>query len=96
MQQNSYQAIAITNGTVSYALYTYQCGSMGWSNGAVIGYNGGSSTDYYYVHPLSGSDDAQTVACLQFPNSQWSNLLYKISIDNVNIEPPPSLVESGE
>ena len=76
-------------------MYTYKCGAMGWSGDGVIGYNGGSPTDYFFVHPLSGSDDAQTIACLEFPNSEWSNVLYNISIDNVVTVGPPVIDEPG-
>ncbi len=76
-------------------MYTYKCGAMEWSEQGVIGYNGGSPTDYFFSHPLSGTDDAQTIACLEFPDSEWTNLLYNISIDEVVTSPPPVIVEPG-
>ncbi len=92
---NTFQAIAISNGAESYALFTYKCGEMEWSGQAVIGYNGGSLSDYYFNHPLSGSDDAQTIACQEFPGSVWTNLLYNISIQNVVTSSPPVTMAPG-
>ena len=77
-------------------MYTYRCGHLDWSNEAVIGFNGGSSTDYFVVHPLSGSDDAQSIACKEFPDSEWTNVVYKVSIENVVTEPPLSTSEPRE
>ncbi len=93
---NTFQAIAVSNGTESYALFTYKCGEMEWSDQAVIGYNGGSPTDYFFNHPLSGTDDAQTIACQEFPDSVWTNLWHKISNENVVTSPPPVTVEPGK
>ena len=86
LQENSYQAIVITDGANTYTVFTYNCNMMGWSGywqHAVVGYNGRGNS--YTNHPASGFDVISTaVAC---PNNllyqvPWNNIVYKIS-------PPP-------
>lgn len=50
---------------------------MEWSLFATIGYNGGQ--DFYRNHPLSGTPNAQTVACINSPDNVWSNVVYNIT-----------------
>ena len=84
MQENTFQVILITDGTYSYTVFIYQCGLMGWDNGATIGFNAASET--FANHNPSTS----AVACLNEQDSDWSNVLYRLS--NVTDElPPPSM-----
>ena len=78
MQTNTFQAIVITSGVESYAVFTYQCGTMEWSGGATIGFN--ANNTYFANHRLSGSFRANEVACLNSPITDWSNLVYQISL----------------
>jgi len=69
----------VTDGVQSYALFTYKCGEMEWSGGATIGF--GASDELYANLRLSGSSQANAVACLNSPTTEWSNLLYKLTDD---------------
>ena len=86
MQENSYQAVVITDGANTYTVFTYNCNMMGWSGlwqHAVVGYNARGNS--YTNHPASGFDVISTaVACPNnlFYQVPWSNIVYKIS-------PPP-------
>ena len=77
MQTNTYQGVLVTDGTTSYAVFIYQCGLMGWSGYASIGYYavGNFSQD----HPLANSVSANTIACVNLPTSVWSNVVYQLS-----------------
>ena len=86
MQANTYQAIAITDGTLrSYAAFLYECGGVQWGGDIAMGSVfarvgisvGGVVT---HSHPLSGNESVDTIDCLNEPNSRWVNLLYDISI----------------
>ena len=91
MQFNTYQAIAITDGSQSYAVYTYRCGGLQWSGGATIGYNGGPVGEFYANHPLSGGS-VNTIACLNSGVTEWSNVVYNISCYAcIPTEPPPTV-----
>ena len=68
--------ILITDGTYSYAVFTYNCNLMEWSGSATIGFTAGSS--YYDNHDPSTSD----VACLNSPDSNWTNIVYLLSSDS--------------
>lgn len=84
LQENTFQAIIITNGTATFAVYTYNCDLMGWSGYdtyATIGYNLNGD---YENHFLSGLESANTVACLSTPNTKWDNLVYTIDMTGVN------------
>ena len=50
---------------------------MTWHGYATIGFNadGAFSTNY----PLSGTSSVTEVACLQYPDSVWSNLVYALT-----------------
>ena len=80
LQTNTFQGIVITNGNQSYALYTYKCGTLS-SNGnrtnGTIGFN--SDGNYFRNFPLSGTSRVNEVACLNLPNTLWSNLLYSLT-----------------
>ena len=55
---NTFQSIVITNGTKTYAVFTYHCDDINWANGnfTVIGFNAGGTS--YENYPLSGTPDA--------------------------------------
>ena len=78
---NSFQAIVITDGVFSYALFIYECCSMEWSGlydyRVTIGFN--SDGIHYDNHPLSRADDAAAVACLGLPDSGWTNIIYELT-----------------
>ena len=67
----------ITNGTKTYAVYTYHCGDIQWSEGSVIGFNAGGS--YYVNHPLSDSIEARDIDCVHHPESEWNNVVYDVN-----------------
>lgn len=76
MQTNSYQGIVITNGQQSYALFTYQCGQLGWSGDATIGFS--AEGKLFQNHYLSGTY-AKNIACLNSGVTIWSNVIYQLS-----------------
>ena len=72
-------------------MYTYRCGDLGWPGGATIGYNGGEVGDFYENHPLSGAN-ANSIACLNTNVTEWSNVIYNVSIDTyIPTDPPPTV-----
>ncbi len=86
MQTNTFQAVVITSGVESYALFTYQCGSMEWSGGATIGFNTNDTYMYFATHRLSGTFAVNEIACLNSPTTVWSNVLYQIGVTGTCIE----------
>ena len=77
IQTNSHQGIVITDGTDSFAVFTYQCGAMTWSGNATIGFNAGGSQ--FENHPLSGSSMTQSIGCMNYNSTVWTNLLFKLT-----------------
>ena len=75
IQTNSYQAILVTDGTRSYALFLYHCDLL-QSSGAVIGYT--ASGNFYLNHPLSKLDNSKNIACNNRPHNDWSTVIYPI------------------
>ena len=57
-QTNSYQAVLVKSKLTSYAIFTYQCGDIQWSNlngdgaSAVVGYN--AAGEKFFNHEASG------------------------------------------
>ena len=87
VQNNTFQAILITNGTKSYAVYTYKCGEMQWGDESTIGFNAGA--DYYENHDITGHFQAHFIACLQ--NNSGSDIKNEI----YDLVPDPSLLIPG-
>ena len=88
-QENTLQAILISNGTDSYAIFTYQCGDINWSWRTVIGYNAAGVV--YMNHPLSGGSLAGDIDCTNIPESNWTNILYNLTGSILNITVPDNI-----
>ena len=89
MQRNTFQGIVITDGNKTYAVYTYHCDDIEWSDGSVIGFNAGGS--YYDNHPLSDSISARDIDCVHSPGSEWNNVIYDVNPNGTTIYGPPPL-----
>ena len=73
----------ITNGTKSYAVFTYKCGELQWFEAATIGLN--APPDFFYNHPLTGTDiPPYEIACVHL-NSSWNNVI-------IDMEPNPVIL----
>ena len=70
---NTFQAILITDGTDSYAVFIYECGGMEWSGG-VIGWQ--DSSFNYASHYLSGHSDSNDIGCLY--SSSYSAVVFRL------------------
>ena len=70
---NTFQGILITDGVSSYAVFIYDCGSMGWGGG-VKGWQ--ESVLQYNSHYLSGQSNSNDVGCL-YSNS-YSAVVFNI------------------
>ncbi|XP_064388044.1 uncharacterized protein LOC135336225 isoform X3 [Halichondria panicea] len=92
--RNTYQAVVVTDGTQTFAVYTYNCEQLEWESGqgssvySVIGYNINdgnslfSSVNPFMNHPLSRSKGVRSVACMNNPlRVEWSNLVYLVGND---------------
>ena len=66
----------ITDGVYSYTVFTYKCGLMEWDTGATIGFN--AANGRYANNDPSSSD----IACENIADSQWSNVIFRLSDDN--------------
>lgn len=90
-QNNTFQAVLVTNSTKSYAIFTYKCGELDFLDTAVIGYN--IPLGYYVNHPLSDAAlPADTVACVHL-DSVWNNVVYDLQPDGSTVftgTPEPS------
>ena len=80
LQNNTFEAIIVSSGTDTYAIYTYNCEHLtnpGTYRKAVIGYNMGGLTLENNV--FSGSSVAHRVACQHLPLYNWFNVVYKLN-----------------
>ena len=80
LQTNTFQAILITDGFLSYTVFLYRCNDIRWSRGilmgdAVIGFNMNGAV--FENHPLSSFPQIVDIGCENFPCTYYS-LLYKI------------------
>ena len=76
LQTNTFQGVLITDGRVSYTVFIYDCGRMEWSGGATIGFN--TDGTFFVNHPLSQMDNTSEIACLNAPETVWSNVVYNL------------------
>lgn len=93
VQTNTFQGILITDGSLSYTVFTYHCGSMMWSGSATIGFSADDA--FFQSHPLSRTTTSNTIACLNSPDSGWNNLVYQLGgKPTVVPQPTPSFSAS--
>ena len=97
-QTNTFQAIVITNGTKSYAVFTYMCNLVEWSDEAGIGFN--AAGEFYANHPLSGQFVSNAIDCVHQPDSIWNNVIYDLVPGSVmsgaTPEPPTTVGEQRQ
>lgn len=92
---NTYQATVITDGMLTFAVYTYSCDRLQWAsveNGqifSVIGFNinpanaPSASLPLFDNHPLSGLPTVNSVACMnQNMRVDTANLIYLVGNDS--------------
>ena len=85
LQENNYQVVLLTDGTQSYTVFTYKCGELNWGTSSTgIGFSAGPSL--YANHPLSRRSNVRSIACLNSPQSPWSNVVYKVNREITGIE----------
>ena len=48
-----------------------------WSGNATIGFNAGGSQ--FENHPFSGTFNTKSIACINYNNTVWTNLIYKLT-----------------
>ena len=82
--QATFEAIIITDGQSSYAVFTYYCGDIDENtDGAVVGYT--ASLDFYDNYQyFTGSD----LSCRNRPASNYVNIVY--NLNPTVTAPPPS------
>ena len=90
-QTNTFQGIVITDGTTSFAVFTYKCGDLNWGSGASIGFS--AADDLFANHEFAGRPDAHEVDCLNQPISDYVNVIYAIS--SIAAIPPPISPDTG-
>lgn len=83
LQPNTFQVIVTTDGTSTYSIFTYKCGDLNWTGPlyATIGYS--IDGNLFNSHPLSGTAAVNDIACLNQPQSVWSNVVSKLSISHL-------------
>ena len=85
---NTYQAIVISDGRETYAVFTYNCDDLNWigeeENYASVGYNVPSTTSTFASfanYALSRTSEVGRVACNHTSfNRPWTNHIYRIGI----------------
>ncbi len=82
LQENTFQGVLVTDGSVSYAVFIYNCDQMDWGGGATIGYH--ADGDFYKNHALTGSESANEIACTNSPDSPWSNVVYRLTVSGTS------------
>ena len=73
-QSNTYQAVLITDGTSSYAVFIYRCGLLESGSVAGIGYY--INRNQFEEHALSNTPMSSNISCVNTSQFPWSNILY--------------------
>ena len=77
LQTNTFQGILATDFVRSFAVFTYMCGDLSYSTNTIIGFF--SEDGLYATHPASDRGNAMAVACLNYPDNPWVNVVYKLT-----------------
>ena len=78
LQVNTYQSIAITDGTRSYAVFIYKCDLIEIGDVAIVGF--AAESTFYANHNLSHSDSVGDIDCVNRPRSDWNNVVFEIAL----------------
>ena len=79
IQPNTFQAVIASHGSLSYAVFTYQCDLINWTRyNASIGYTAGQN--FFQNHPLSRTSNVVNIDCVNQPTSIWSNVVHKLTL----------------
>ena len=65
-----------TDGTLTYAIFTYQCGGLNWLHTSFASIGFGIGPEFFDNHELSLTPYVNNVACI---NNGWSNVVYLVS-----------------
>ena len=90
------QGLIVTDGSKTYAVFTYKCGELNWAGNAVIGFN--AAGDYHDNHPLAGLTTSNLVACVHTSDgSDWNNVIYNLvpnpdALSNAPTPPQPNSI----
>jgi len=80
-QTNTFQGIVTTDHRRSFAVFSYKCGDIGFSNSATIGF---TAEDVFFAnHPLTVRRRAQDIACINSPESEWVNVVYELTSEDL-------------
>ena len=79
-QGSNFQAMVATNGNLSYAVFTYLCGS-GLFGGSNTGVGFSAGPNLFANYPLSRQPNVRDIACVNQTCPPWTNVVYKISGD---------------
>lgn len=72
----------------TYAIYTYDCDNLTWSDEATIGYN--AAGDFFMNHPLSGEQHANIIGCVHTDEEIFfNNVVYDLVTSNLTDDLPP-------
>ena len=78
----------ISNGTKAYAVFTYTCDTMQWSDEATIGFNAAGTL--YKLHPLSGRLHASAIDCVHMLNGSFiNNVIFDLAPEEPEGTVPP-------
>ena len=67
----------MTDFSRSFAVFTYRCGDLSYSNGASIGYD--TPHGLFANHPASTRGRAEYIDCFNAPASPWVNVIYELT-----------------
>ena len=77
LQTNTFQGVLVTDYSRSFAVFTYNCGDLDFSNGATIGFSSGDGL--FANHPAIQRGSALSIACLNQPVTPWVNVVYELT-----------------
>ena len=77
LQTNTFQGILATDFVRSFAVFTYMCGDLSYSADTVIGFF--SEDGLNATHPASDRWNAMAIACLNYPDNPWVNVVYELT-----------------
>ena len=81
-QTSTFQAIIITDYVSSFAVFIYFCEDLNIHNG-LIGFSSGDHS-LFANHPSSFRTNVSLIACTNFPESPWTNVIYELTSKNSN------------
>jgi hypothetical protein len=80
---NTFQGMIVTDSTTSFAVSTYKCGDLTFTQSASVGF--GTEDGLYANHQFIRRGSPDKISCLNTPTTPWVNAIFELTKSNIAV-----------